>query len=70
MRFPGGNGGNNYHWNGELDGGGNYPPYAISQGWTNNTWKVDFEEFIQLLNDLGDGAQPTTKKTDKQSLIV
>jgi alpha-L-arabinofuranosidase len=52
LRFPGGNASNKYHWNGV------YPPYAVSQGWDNqsNPWAVDTGEFLTLCKALG--AQP------------
>lgn len=49
LRFPGGNASNTYHWD------GNYPPYAVSQGWDNqsNPWAVNTVEFLSLCERLG-----------------
>ena len=56
LRFPGGNASNKYHWNGI------YPPYAVSQGWDNqsNPWAVDTGEFLTLCKTLGAQALITT----------
>jgi len=49
LRFPGGNASNTYHWD------GSYPPYAVSQGWDNqsNPWAVNTFEFLSLCERLG-----------------
>ena len=48
FRYPGGASSDHYHWD------GNYPPYAISQGWDvfGWSWAVDTYEFLTLCEEL------------------
>jgi hypothetical protein len=48
VRYPGGSTSNHYHWD------QNYPPSASQYLWLTASWTTNFQEYIQLLQELGD----------------